>query len=211
MGRILCVCDSRGRYLEDALLDIQGDHGRVDVIFYSGATLGSLKTKIRAYTRCHVVQAAYIMAGVNNITWRDPVTRKCYLKYHTPPELSDSIMDEIEELLRYCVSTCGLRDVIMVPITGLHLNQYNNFPSWHPEQWVINWGLMDLNTNIVTMNAACGFSTPLTHHYVHKSTGRNRRMRHHYTRLWDGLHPRGDTLYRWAESLLEAMRRNGHH
>ena len=206
----LCLCDSRGRYLEDALLELLHPGEHVEVIFYPGIGLGGLKEKVRLYTSSHVVTSIYILAGINDITRRDRQTRECYMPFQDPQELCDHVTDRVVDLIEFCVRNCGIYDVVMIPLTGLNLNQYNRLPGYSHNQWIINEGVLKVNEAIITINASCGLHTPMVSRYVHKSTGAGRRIRHLYNRLWDGLHPRGDTIVRWAENIIHAIRRNGH-
>ena len=101
------------------------------------------------------------------------------------------------------------RNVIVLPITGMDLNRYNRVPGTNHRQAVLNQGIVLLNSDIITLNAAYNLHTPMTQRYVHKHTGHG-RIKHLYARLWDGLHPRGDTVERWADNILTAMRYNAH-
>ena len=200
--------DSRGVYLSDQIYNSYGED--VVVCYYRGVTLEKLRGKIWTYTRSHVVNAAYIHAGVNNITTRNPYTGECQSLFESPGELRDHLMDLYIDLLRYCYDVCGINNVIISTLTGISLWRYNR--SWMPPsgQWVIDWGVRLLNEDILALNGANNYHTPCLHHAVHITQHHPYRCREMYNRLRDGLHPSHKTLTRWANSMVGCMRLNNH-
>ena len=181
-----------------------------DCIYFPGVKLNGLKEKIEAYCDHTTPTAIYIMAGINNVTRRDYLTKKVFLPYQSSTALRDDMMDRYVDLVKFCTMDMGINDVIILPLTGMCMSAYNKEHGWNVRQRVLDRGMLMLNEHIITMNAANNLHTPLTHHYIHRCVGGGRPVRHMYSRLWDGLHPRGDTLNRWAHNLVSAARYNGH-
>ena len=175
------------------------------VRFIPGATINCMYEEIRKLTQHHQVSALYLMVGVNDTTWRDRKLKRSFATYFTVDDLCGEITEKIEY---FALNTCHIPKVIMLPIVGLDLARYNNDQTRNPWQHIIDDGLKAVNTNIITLNAAFGNSTPLIHLNIYKCKGHG-KVKAFYCRLWDGLHPRGDTLERWGEGILKAMWLNG--
>ena len=177
---------------------------------YPGINLVTLKRRIWTYSRSHEVDVAYIMAGVNDITYKDPYTGECYVAHESPNELRDNLMDKYMDLLRYCYTQCDINHVIICTMTGLSLARYNRSLGLQYGQWRINWGVRLLNEDITACNGAHGYHTPCLHQAIHLVQQRPFRYRDMYNRLRDGLHPTHWTLTKWAVSLTRCMRLNNH-
>ena len=203
----VCISDSRGRYLGDSLSNVLYEGEHLYSFFHPGAKLTNLKDKVEDLIQEMPVTSLYIMAGVNDITTRGR-NGKCHVTFETAEQLSAHVMDEVLELMRFCYTECHVAHVIMLPLTGLDVNRYNRVAGKYWKQGVVNDGIMLLNRDIITTNAGNGYHTPMVQRYVHKHA--YRRVKHMYGRLWDGLHPRGDTLERWAGNIVTAMRYNKH-
>ena len=208
MSTIL-LSDSRGRYLNNVFENMLYNDEVMYSWFFPGIGLTGLKTKAKQLVCTQPVEHLYIMAGVNDISVRNNYSRYNYVPFSSPYDLSAHVMDLVMDLVKYCHEDCQIRDVIVLPITGLDVNRYNRVPGINHCQAILNQGVVLLNSDIITMNAAYNLHTPMTQRYVHKHIGHG-KIKHMYGRLWDGLHPRGDTVERWAENILVAMRYNRH-
>ena len=200
--------DSRGTFLADEIFNISGE--MVTVCHYPGVRIEGLAKKIWCYTRSHSVSTAYIMAGINDITSRDPNTRDCSTLFESPGELREYMTELYISLLRYCYQFCNIDYIVICTMTGISLSRYNR--NWGPEpsQWIINWGVRLLNENIIANNGAHGFHSPCLHQVIHLTQHHPYRCRDMYNRLRDGLHPSRTTLRRWAHGLVRCMRLNNH-
>ena len=163
--------------------------------------------EIRKLLRHNQVSALYILVGVNDTTWRDHVTRRSAPTYFTSDELCAELTEKFENLMNFALHICKIPRVVLIPVVGRDIAVYNGDPAPNPWQQVLDDGLKKLNHNIITLNAAHGNSTPLIHMYIYKSKGHG-KTKTFYCRLWDGLHPRGDTLEKWAQGILWAMSLN---
>ena len=119
-----------------------------------------------AYSWSHVVDIAYIMAGVNDITYKDTYTDECHVLYESTGELRDNLMDKYIDLLCYCYIVCEIRHLIICTITGLSLARYNRSLGPQYGQWIINWGVHLLNQDIIACNSSHGYHTPCLHQAV---------------------------------------------
>ena len=128
--------------------------------------------------------------------------------HNSPEDLCEDLTFGIELLIRHAYVNCGVRKVIFIPITGIDLARYNGDEGVDPQQWIIDQGLAMVNNNIIAINAAHDFHTPMLHQHIVKSMGHG-KSKIIYARLYDGLHPRWGTLERWASGLLRAMSLNG--
>ena len=156
----------------------------------------------------HQVSALYLLVGVNDTTWKDKTTGRTAPLYCAADDLCADLTEKFELLLNYAMHTCKIPRVVISPVVGLDLARYNNDAEQNPWQQALDEGVKKLNYNIITLNAAHGNSTPLLHMTIYKSKGHG-KTKTFYCRLWDGLHPRGDILERWAEGFMRAMDLNG--
>ena len=203
---ITVLTDSRGRFLQTEINRLSGLN--IPVIHKSGADLARLGRELNRLTQWTNVSTLYLLAGINETTWRDPLTCRVHVAFSTPDDLCEDLTYRIEHLIRYAHDNCGVRKVILIPIAGIDLARYNGRMETDPRQWVIDQGLSMVNDNIIAINAFHNLHTPMLHQHIVKSMGRG-RSKIMYSRLYDGLHPRWDTLERWAGGLLRAMYLNG--
>ena len=199
------LTDSRGSYLQDVLDNLVG-YGPL-VRFIPGATINRMYNEIRDLQKNHQVSALYILVGVNDTTWRDKVTRRSVPLYFAAEDLCADLTEKFERLLNFALHDRKIPRVVIAPVVGIDLARYNNDIGKNPWQHVLDDGVKQLNYNIITLNATHGNSTPLIHTSIYKSKGHG-KTKTFYCRLWDGLHPRGDVLERWAEGFMRAMELN---
>ena len=200
------ITDSRGYYL-DWFLAQEVDFPPI-VLPYSGTNLRRIIRQVGPWLKDHEVSALYLFVGVNDTTWRDKSTRRVYARHYTDIELCDDVTDGIQDLITILRNDFDVRKVIMCPIPGISLARYNGDVYPDPRQGIIDMGLEKVNSNIITLNAANDYHTPLIHTTIRKSMGHGVH-KYLYGRLYDGLHPSWITLARWSNSLLRAMHLNG--
>ena len=116
----------------------------------------------------------------------------------------------IDVVKKSCKTECGIETIVISALAGMSLSRYNRQEHRDEDQWIIDSGIKALNDDIITFNAANGFSTPLLNHFIHPTMGNSRRNRNTYSRLRDGLHPTKITLWKWAEAIVASMRLNKH-
>ena len=156
------------------------------------------------------MSAAYIMAGVNNLTTREEGNSIYKVVYDSPEEIRDELMDKYIQLITYCKEECNIADVVICTLPGLDVGRYNKTGVRDEGQWIIDQGVNLLNSDIQTYNAANGYSSPMIHYYIHPTMGQARRAQNTYSRLRDGRHPTRRTTEKWAQALISSMRLNTH-
>ena len=200
--------DSRGGGLSVKIYETSGKD--IEVCHYRGVSIEGLGPCIKGYTDNTQVSAAYIMAGINNLTMWHVDTNSYQLQYNTPEEIRDDMMDRYISLIKSCKEEYGICDTVVCTLPGMDLGRYNKTGHRDENQWVIDQGVDLLNSDIQTHNAANGYSTPMIHQYIHPTMGQHRRARNTYSRLRDGLHPTGRTLEKWAMAMIASIQLNGH-
>ena len=198
--------DSRGNGMTMQIYNIT--YVDIEVCHYHGVSIERLSPCIKGYNKQTQVSAAYIMAGINNLTTRDEETSKYKVVYDSPEEIRDDLMDKYISLIKMCKEECEIRDVIVCTLPGMDLGRYNKTGHRDEKQWIIDTGVGLLNTDIQTHNAANGYNTPMVHQYIHPTLGNARRARNTYSRLIDGLHPTRRTKEKWALAIVASLRLN---
>ena len=200
--------DSRGSGLTMQIYNITGID--IEVCHYHGVSIEGLEQCVKGFSEQTKVSAAYIMAGINNLTLRDEEKNVYRVAYDTPEKIRDDLMDRYISLIKYCKEECEIRDIIVCTLPGMDVGRYNRTGYRDELQWVIDEGVHLLNADIQTHNAANGYATPMIHQYIHPTMGNARRPRNTYSRLIDGLHPAPRTKEKWALALVAGLRLNLH-
>ena len=78
----------------------------------------------------------------------------------------------------------------------------------HPDQYMVNCGIIKLNAEILKYNQSLACHTPMIHEVVHYNPGKGKTTRHYYSMLWDGLHPKARTLSKWGGIIARAIELN---
>ena len=114
--------DSRGRYLNNIFENCLYDDEVLYSWYFPGIGLPGLKTKVRQLVHVQPVEFLYIMARINDTNVRSSYSRYNYVPFTNPEDLSTHMMDLIVDLVKYCHEDCRIRNVIMLPLTGMDLN-----------------------------------------------------------------------------------------
>ena len=217
-------CDSRG---EDLAQSIFENTGESECVFsFPGATIASLTDEICSFLKYSDPEYIYFSAGVNDLTRLAKVNYKktCVSRFKTENELVTTIMQNIRHAICVILTAKPTTKVIMTPVVGISIADYNNRKkngprcrhektpsrSYLPDRYqhVINNGIIELNMQIIDLNSEANLETPLVHRYVHKDPGHGKPIRHAYSKLIDGLHPRPDTLRQWGNAYVTAITAN---
>ena len=133
-------------------------------------------------------------------------------------------MRSLKNAIKLILETKANVKVVIVPIVGISIADYNNRKMNGPRQpnektpereydpdtnqHIINNAITDLNKQILGLKAEGGLESPLVHRYVHKDPGHGKPIRHAFSKLIDGLHPRPDTLVQWGKAYITAIQAN---
>ena len=216
----LVITDSRGAGIQNILQEYT-DIGQTRVESHPGADLEravrrSLPTIIRD-DPCLII----IMAGICNITYRNPRTRVTSLAYHTEAEIAHHALAaamKAQELIR----NSSRAEISFATITGIDLSDYNSAARKHmtpaeyeehclttkiidPDQDLLNTTILSINRKLVALNSQNGTPTTWTAGTVHPY--HNNAHHHNYRRLRDGCHAHTDTKRDWAKRIAKTIRR----
>lgn len=201
---ILIICDSRGKLLHNYFKTVEYN---TIVKAYSGARIyHSVKLAETEIKRWQPDQI-YLLAGVNNITQLDRVTRKVSLVSMDKDKIIQHFEDEMNFSYTLIKKTVKSETkVIFAPVTGMDLEKYNKAEtgSLLESQSVLNETIVDVNNLIITQNTNHKCKTPWTHGIVHRYF----RGRYHfmYDRLdEDGCHLTDQIREYWGKKIATAI------
>ena len=115
--RTILLADSRGRYLDYVFDDISINPP--PVYYYPGTTLRQITKEAKPWLYWQQVRAAYILIGVNDLTWRDRNTKRTYARHYTAEELCQDVTGKIEDLIVTLRNEYEIPHVIIIPIVGI--------------------------------------------------------------------------------------------
>ena len=100
------------------------------------------------------MSAAYIMAGVNNLTIQHTESNTYKVIHDLPGDIRDDLMDKYIHLITSCKEECNKEDVVICTLPGLDVGRYNRAGHRNEYQWIIDQGVNLVNSDIQTHNAA---------------------------------------------------------
>ena len=209
MSSILIVSDSRGKGLKP-LLDPPLGY-TIDFVPKNWATLEETVNIVRCklFRKNPTVTCIYILTGICSVT--EKCEQSISLPYDTKEELVELVTSKIGNTR---IGNKKIDDITTIPTVlctfpGVDLIRANNKNATgiHPQQELLNEGMIDINDFIVDLNLTRGFSTPMLSAAIHRCHQRRKdgtkKYRHHYSRLDDGIHPTASTLQYWKKRLEE--------
>ena len=202
--KILIVSDSRGKLLKPILRP--PPDSVINFQIENGATLCAAKNVVLQSLAKTKYTCAYIMAGICSITVKDEGF--VFFPFDTKEGLVEATVYNIKTTLK------ELDDSVTTPIVlctfpGVDLIRVNNKNAHghHPQQDILNAGMLEINEYIVNLNLERGFSTPMLSAAVHRCHKKykdgSRKYKHHLCRLDDGIHPGKSTVNYWKKRLEE--------
>lgn len=190
----IVVCDSRGRYLDTMI-----DREDILVSYHSGATLHKVALEaINIMTRFKP-DTLLIMAGINDMTIMDRVTRKVRPVSLSVEVLVNHVTTRINQAKSMILSSNPNVNIVVGGIIGIDLNCYNGRMGVSPVQNIVDNAIIAINANIRQINIDSGLPYPRLTSKVH--TWRKGMAKHLYSRLRDGLHPGDLILENWAHQI----------
>ena len=170
-------CDSRGEGLAQNIFESTGES---ECVFtFQGATIKSLANEICSFLEYSDPEYIYFSAGVNNLTCLVKVNKAkvCVSRFETEDELISTIINELKQAIRLILAKKPLLKIVMTPIVGVSIADYNNRKDNGPRQvnektpvrvyepdpyqHVINNAISDLNNGIMELNNLGNLETPL--------------------------------------------------
>ena len=148
----------------------------------------------------------YIMAGICSITSKDKGL--IYLPFDTKESIIEATTRSIKNMLQELDNSFST-PIVLCTFPGLDLFRANSKHATgrHPQQQILDEAMIEINTYLVDKNLDRGYTTPMLSAAIHRCHGKtkdgDKKYRHHYCRLIDGVHPKDSTLKYWAKRLQE--------
>ena len=215
--KVTIVADSRGRYLQEQLMEVNGKYEYSVCVHPGQGLIRSVKSaqfKIRNTNPDIVI----IMSGICDITQKDRCTGTISLREGDISSVVSSYLNnmgraQMETLQgRYRVSFATLTGVDLTDINNrarrnMNETEYKHYCTSnkyeHPDQQTLNMIIVTLNRTIVAYNESNSIPTTWLAEVVHPHTSGRHRFR--YERLADGCHPTAWTVARWATLIKRAV------
>ena len=218
--KTLIIADSRGARLARHLNNTSNISDYV-VTTHPGA--GLIRATNASYNTMRATQPdiVIIMAGICDVTQKDPVTKEISPRYTDLDTAIDGIMGSIRQA-HQDISKWGPPNVSFATLTGVDLTDVNNkerrhmseseyhqycadAKEIHPGQCLLNETILATNRAIIAFNESNRMPTTWLSEVIHPlSRGRHR---FYYGHLRDGCHPTETTSKRWATQIIRAIRK----
>lgn len=194
----LVFADSRGSRLNTQLASCNEPNIRVHS--YPGAKL--TEVVLRSMNIVYATRPTFIiyMAGINDLTVLNPITRKVSLRFRHLGEFLEhlsSILRSTRDLLAY---EFPLTKVVFGGIIGMDFSRYNHSLLRSPDQDKLNEFILEVNNTIRINNVDNGvphvYFTAKVHKWICGS------CQHRYHLLYDGLHPGPVVIDHWLKLFI---------
>lgn len=206
--RILCIGDSRLRYLQYHLNENLRNIKFVCYVF-PGATLGHLLYHLRLIlTDCSSTYYDYIMVagGICDITslTRSPTRR--VTPYYNSVAVTVENFERLLSVFRESARLFTRVPIVYTPLVGIQLTHYSHGDSTvYSSQPIIDESIPLINIMIKQINRWNGLPTPDLAYTIHHSRGHQGTYRTRYGRLADGCHPNEETRQLWVKAILKCF------
>ena len=200
--KLLLVMDSRGRGLQKEI------YSRTNETFYldytPGAGLKKLFNRSLELLDQHYYDTVCINGGICDITHRDSRSKGIVL----PPGDDEHYVMKLQTRIEHGVSLINQiypqTNIIILPIFGIDINQYNKIPGTSEDQQRLNHVIIAVNRMITVNNNSRNTATPTVASTIHCCKGR-KRWSHRYKYLYDGCHMAKQARQSYAIQLLKSL------
>lgn len=194
------ICDSRGTRLGSQLYE-----ANILVFSFPGAKLTEVVLRSVAHIYQHRPAQVIYLAGINDLTTMNMVTRKISLRFRVQNEF----LEHLSLILRSARDLLGNEfpdmRVLFAGIIGVDVGRYNHSSVIAPHQDQLNETVIAANRLIRQDNVAAGmrhvYFTSKVHHW------KMGQCQHRYFLLNDGLHPGVVVLHHWV-NLIRGLHRD---
>lgn len=172
--KILILADSRGRHLKQELSSILDCD--FTVRYYPGAGINDCVSKSHDILHSKAWTQVYCLAGICDLTMKDPNARLLSLRYHDSLLAMTSYLNILKSGFETIAGTSSMvvkPKCIFAPLTGINLSAYNKRESHHDDvinQTILNDTISQINSEIILFNTDHGFFTPWTSRIVHRQS-----------------------------------------
>ena len=140
------------------------------------------------------------MLGLNDLVFKLP-------NGHATPIFSDigTAVDKVTDDMMFFKHQLQpyQTPIVLSHIVGLDLNRFNKFQTTFTDtQYAIDEAIPHINRAIISINDDDHLHTPMIQDSIHTLSG-GRRF-HKYHKLYDGLHPRHNTISTWADLIQKS-------
>lgn len=213
MEKILLVCDSRGRGLEEALYEVDRSTEWV-VEVYKGKGLKDIANQAIRSSYKRNYTTIVLMGGICDITKLDRRGKEIRVRHTEKEIIVERLLNEIEPAVEMLRSMTGR--VIIASTYGIELRRYNmrlfRTPGRADEvksrekqvkiEQTIDW----LNKEIVRFNMLAGLPTIRVDNKLHHRR-KNGTLYANYKLLEDGCHPGREHLAITAKVISDTLMR----
>ena len=203
----IVFADSRGGSLQDKTDTLNKGPEHLEIMEYKGANLESLIESAERYLGTHPFDVIYISGGANNITTKNPQSKKISFNWGHGPQLMDHLTSILVNAdLRFRKYFPAAR-IVFCPLVGSELARVvNAHTTSDMDQTTVDEAIWDFNSEVFRINKERGTYCPALQFQVHRyCKGKKRR---YYEHLQDGLHPNEFLKEKWAQQFLKAMAHN---
>lgn len=203
MALTLVFADSRGTRLGPQFdcLHVEG----ILVYSFPGAKLTEVVLRSMAYIYQHRPSQVIYLAGINDLTMMNMITRRISLRFR----IQDEFLEHLTVILRSARDLIGNKfpnmRVLFGGIIGTDIGRYNLSSAVSPYQDQLNDTIIAANHLIRLDNLSAGmrhvYFTSKVHHWTQG------RCQHHYFLLSDGLHPGLIILRHWV-AVISGLHRD---
>lgn len=181
----LVFADNRGVRLNTQLIEC--NEPNIRVYSYPGAKL--TEVVLRSMSHIYGCKPSLIiyMAGINDLTVLNPITRKVSLRFRHLEEFVEHLSSIIRSTRDLLANEFPQTKVLFGGIIGMDLSRYNHTLNRSPDQDKLNNFILEINQMIRCNNVDNGaphvYFTAKVHKFICGS------CQHRYHLLYDGLHP----------------------
>lgn len=190
----IVVADSRGRHL-----DMYLDHDDIKVSFQSGATIIDVARKALDIIDLHRPDVVLLMAGINDLTFRNRFTRRVRLISTSSASLSNHLIEQINHAKSLILSSFPHIKIAIGGIIGMEISTYNRRHGVSAVQCVMDDAITSVNAYIRQLNLDSSIPHPRLTSKVH--TWKRGVRKNLNSRLYNGLHPGELILQSWGRQI----------
>lgn len=172
----------------------------IRVFSYPGAKLTEVVLRSMHHVYDFKPTTIIYMAGINDISVLNPITRKVSLRFRHLEELMEHLSSIFKSTRDLLANEFPNTKVIFAGIIGIDLAKYNHMLYRAPDQDKLNDFILEVNKLIRSNNV----DNHVTHVYftakVHKWEAG--LCQHRYHLLYDGLHPGPVVIDHWLKLII---------
>ena len=139
----------------------------------------------------------FVLAGICDVTKRNPVSKKVVLRMKTRKEIKRSLCASYKACFEAVKPHLNAAKLIFCPLDGIHLSTYNKEVelSTGSAQHAVDRAVVKINAYIEQLNASNGVVGPRL----------DPRTPGEYSGLYDGLHPTRQLVDNWATCIAQCV------